>query len=133
MGEIPYDVLIKEASRQMLGKDHPKGRDEWVKVMNFIAWNVDFRTCRAVCWEIARSNNVPLRPQEIEEIADFQTYARAARNLASQEQMAALLSDAAIREVDEFFSNGIRGNELTTPTTPPSSIVLREEGGATGA
>ena len=103
MAEIPYDILIKEASKQMLGKPHPEGRDDWVKVMNFVAWNVDFRTCLEVCYAIARLNNVPLRQREIEEIVDFQTYDRAARELASQEQSAALLSEAAIRDVNEFF------------------------------
>jgi hypothetical protein len=103
MDAISYDVLIKEASRQMLAKDRPEGRDDWVKVVNFIAWNVDFRTCREVCYAIARLNRIPLRDREIEEIVDFQTYDRAARELASQEQSAALLSDAAIRDVKEFF------------------------------
>jgi hypothetical protein len=103
MSEIPYDVLIKEASRQMLAKDHPEGRSDWVKVMNFIAWNVDFRTCREVCYAIARLHNVPLRQREVEEIVDFQTYDRAARELALQEKTSSLLSDAAIRDVNEFF------------------------------
>ena len=103
MTEIAYDALIKEASRQMLGKDQPEGREDWVKVMNFVAWNVDFRTCLQVCHAIARLNNVPLKEREIEEIVDFQTYDRAARQLASQEKTAALLSDAAIRDVHEFF------------------------------
>lgn len=103
MAEIPYDVLLNEASKQMLGKDHPEGREDWVKVMNFIAWNVDFRTCLQVCHAIARLNNVPLKVKEIEEIVDFQTYDRAARELATQERTAALLSDAAIRDVKEFF------------------------------
>ncbi len=103
MGEIPYDVLLSEASKQMLGKDHPEGREDWVKVMNFIAWNVDFRTCLQVCHAIARLNHVPLKSKEIEEIVDFQTYDRAARELAMQERTAALLSDAAIRDVKEFF------------------------------
>lgn len=103
MAEIPYDALVSEASRQMLGKDHPAGREDWVKAMNFIAWNIDFRTCLQVCSSIARLYNVPLKEKEIEEIVDFQTYDRAARELASQEQTAALLSDAAIRDVNEFF------------------------------
>ena len=103
MGEIPYDVLLHEASRQMLGKDHPQEREDWVKVMNFIAWNVDFRTCLQVCHAIVRLNNVPLKEREIEEIVDFQTYDRAARELATREQNAAYLSDAAIRGVNEFF------------------------------
>ncbi|RPH35081.1 hypothetical protein EHM92_06830 [bacterium] len=103
MPEIPYDVLVKEASRQMLAKDRPEGREDWVKVINFIAWNVDFRSCLQVCYTIARLNNVPLRQREIEEIVDFQTYDRAARELALQERTAALLSDAAIRDVNEFF------------------------------
>jgi hypothetical protein len=34
---------------------------------------------------------------------DFQTYDRAARELASQERTAGLLSDVAIRDVNEFF------------------------------
>jgi len=103
MTEIPYDVLLKEASRQMLGKDIPEGREDWVKVMNFIAWNVDFRTCLQVCHAIVRLNNVPLKEKEIQEIVDFQTYDRAARELAMQERNAAFLSDAAIRDVKEFF------------------------------
>ena len=103
MTEIPYDILLKEASKQMLGKECPEGREDWVKVMNFIAWNVDFRTCLQVCHAIARLNNVPLKEREIEEIVDFQTYDRAARELAAQERTAALLSDAAIRDVKEFF------------------------------
>src|SRR5512140_107745 len=103
MAEIPYDVLLKEASKQMLGKERPEGREDWMKVMNFIAWNVDFRTCLQVCHAIARLNNVPLKEKEIEAIVDFQTYDRAARELAMQERTAALLSDAAIRDVKEFF------------------------------
>jgi hypothetical protein len=103
MAEIPYDILLTEASRQMLGKDQPQGREDWVKVMNFIAWNVDFRTCLQVCHAIARLNNIPLKDREIEEIVDFQTYDRAARELAMQERTAAFLSDATIREVNEFF------------------------------
>lgn len=103
MAEIPYDVLLKEASKQMLSKEQPEGREDWVKVMNFIAWNVDFRTCLQVCHAIARLNNVPLKVREIEEIVDFQTYDRAARELAMQERTAALLSDSAIRDVKEFF------------------------------
>ncbi len=103
MGEIPYDLLLHEASKQMLGKDRPDGREDWVRVMNFIAWNVHFRTCLQVCYAIARLNNVPLKSKEIEEIVDFQTYDRAARELAMQERTAALLSDAAIRDVKEFF------------------------------
>lgn len=103
MGEIPYDVLLNEASKQMLGKDHPQEREDWVKVMNFIAWNVDFRTCLQVCHAIVRLNNVPLKEREIEEIVDFQTYDRAARELGMREQNAAILSDAAIRGVNEFF------------------------------
>ena len=106
MAQIPYDVLVLEGSRQMLGKDHPKGRAEWVKVMNFIAWNVDFPACLEVCLEIARLNKVPLRQQEIKDIVEFQTYDRAARELALKEKTAALLSDAAIRAVEEFFGNG---------------------------
>jgi len=103
MSEIPYDTLIKEASRQMLRREYPEGRDDWVKVMNFIAWNVDVRSCLQVCYAIAQMNNVPLKQREIEEIVDFQTYDRAARELASQERTAVLLSDAAIRDVTEFF------------------------------
>lgn len=103
MADIPYDVLLKEASKQMLGKPHPEGREDWMKVMNFIAWNVDFRTCLQVCHAIARLNNVPMKEREIEEIVDFQTYDRAARELALQERTAALLSDAAIRDVKDFF------------------------------
>jgi hypothetical protein len=103
MSEIPYDVLLKEACRQMLAKEQPEGREDWMKVMNFIAWNVDFRSCLQVCHAIARLNNVPLKEKEIEEIVDFQTYDRAARELAMQERTAALLSDAAIRDVKEFF------------------------------
>ncbi len=103
MAEISYDILLDEASRQMLGKERPEGREDWVKVMNFVAWNVDYRTCLQVCHAIARLNNVPLREREIEEIVDFQTYDRAARELASQERTAGLLSDVAIRDVNEFF------------------------------
>lgn len=107
MAEIPYDALLKEASKQMLGKDAPQGREDWVRVMNFIAWNVDFRTCLQVCHAIARLNNVPLKEREIEEIVDFQTYDRAARELAAQEQAAALLSDATIHDVKEFFGGRV--------------------------
>jgi hypothetical protein len=107
MVEIPYDVLLKEASKQMLGKEHPEGREDWMKVMNFVAWNVDFRTCLQVCHAIARLNNVPLKDKEIEAIVDFQTYDRAARELAMQERAAALLSDAAIRDVKEFFGGRV--------------------------
>ncbi len=103
MYEIPYDILLNEASMQMLGKDHPQGREDWVKVMNFIAWNVDFRTCLQVCRAIVRLNEVPLKAREVEDIVDFQTYDRAARELAVQERNAALLSDSAIRDVKEFF------------------------------
>jgi hypothetical protein len=103
MGEISYDTLLEEASRQMLGKDHPEGREDWGRVMNFIAWNVDFRTCLQVCYSIMRLNDVPLEEREVEAIVDFQTYDRAARELAMQERTAALLSDTAIRHVDEFF------------------------------
>ncbi len=103
MAEIPYDALLKEASKQMLAKDAPEGREDWVKVMNFIAWNVDFRTCLQVCHAIARLNNVPLKEREIEEIVDFQTYDRAARELAAQEKAAAFLSEATIRDVKDFF------------------------------
>ena len=103
MAEISYDLLIKEASRQMLRKQEPEGREDWVKVMNFVAWNVDFRSCLQVCQAIARLNDIPLNESEIEEIVHFQTYDRAARELASQEQSAALLSDAAIRDVNDFF------------------------------
>ncbi len=103
MAAISYDLLIKEASRQMLRKQKPEGREDWVKVMNFVAWNVDFRSCLQVCQAIARLNDIPLSGREIEEIVHFQTYDRAARELASQEQSAALLSDAAIRDVNDFF------------------------------
>jgi hypothetical protein len=107
MAEIPYDILLKEAAGQMLGKEQPDGREDWIKVMNFIAWNVDFRTCLQVCHAIARLNNVPLREREIEEIVDFQTYDRAARELAMQERTAALLSEAAIRDVNDFFGGRV--------------------------
>jgi hypothetical protein len=108
MAEIEYDVLIRKASKQMLSKEHPKGRNDWVKVMNFIAWNIDFRDCLQVCLEIARLHKVPLRETEIKDIVDFQTYDRAARELASKEKTAALLSDAAIRAVEEFFGDGFK-------------------------
>ena len=101
MTEIPYDVLLKEACRQMLGKEQPEGREDWAKVMNFVAWNVDFRICREVCYAIARLNNAPLRRREIDEIVDFQAYDRAARDLASREQAAAQRSQAAEHEADE--------------------------------
>jgi hypothetical protein len=104
---MSHDDLLKEASRQMLGKDHPDGRDDWMKVINFVAWNVDFRTSLHVCHTIARLNKVPLREEEIEEIVDFQTYGRAARELASQERTAAFLSDTAIRNVDEYFGGHV--------------------------
>jgi hypothetical protein len=108
MPDIPHDVLIREASHQMLGKQRPRGRDDWVKVMNFVAWNVDFRNCLEVCCEIARLYNAPLKRKEIQDIVDFQTYDRAARELALQEKAAMLLSDAAIREVNEFMGEQSR-------------------------
>jgi hypothetical protein len=131
MAEIRHDVLLREASLQMVGKDHPKERGEWVKVMNFIAWNVDFRCCREVCRTIARLNKAPLRRREIEEIVDFQVYNRSARELALQAKRSVLLSNETIREVDEFFRDGFQ--DLTNPPTPSSSLVLREEGGHGGS
>jgi hypothetical protein len=80
----------------MLGKEQPEGRQEWMKVMNFIAWNVDFRSCMQICSDIARSNHVPLRQREINEIVDFQTYNRATRDLASREQTATHKSEIAV-------------------------------------
>jgi hypothetical protein len=109
MAEFRFEVLIKEASRQMLGKDLPEGREDWVKVMNCIAWNVAFPGCLQVCYEIARLNNVPLKEEEIKEIAEFQTYDKAARELAGKEKTGTLLSDAAIRLVDEFLADGFNG------------------------
>jgi hypothetical protein len=115
-GESSYDRLLGEASRQMLGKEHPEGRDDWVKVMNFVAWNVDFRTCLQVCYEIVQLNNVPLGKEEVQDIVDFQTYDRAARELSVREKTVALLSDGAIREVNEFFNDGFeeKGKQGTT-------------------
>lgn len=93
----------------MLGKERPEGRDDWVKVINFIAWNVEYSTCLPVCQSIASSHNAPLTTAEIEEIVDYQTYNRAARELAAQEKTAGLLSEQAIRDVNEFFGDGFTG------------------------
>jgi hypothetical protein len=108
MPERRYDTLIEDASSMMLGKNHPHGREEWAKVINFIAWNVDFRTCLHVCSSIARSNEAPLTQKEIEDIVDFQTYRRAAHELIRQEQLAWALGDRAIRLADDYLADGFK-------------------------
>jgi hypothetical protein len=103
--ETPHGTLVREASRQMLGKESPKGRREWMKVINFIAWNVEFPGCLDVCYSIAREYKVPLKEDEIKEIVDFQTYDKAVRALAYQEKRTTMLSDSAIRNADKFFGD----------------------------
>jgi hypothetical protein len=109
MPEKEHDTLVHQASRRMLGKDAPDGRPDWVKVMNFIAWNVEFPGCLDVCYSIAREYKVPLKEDEIKEIVDFQTYDKAVRALAYQEKRTTMLSDSAIRNADEFFGDDFPG------------------------
>ncbi len=98
--------------------------------MNFVAWNVDFPSCLHVCFAIAQANNVPLRQEEIKEIVDFQAYERATRELTSQERSAALLSDAAIRDVDEFLHDGSKKKEGMRSASGLRPIVSETEDGS---
>jgi hypothetical protein len=136
MAELPYDAIIKEASTQMLGKEQPESREEWAKIMNFVAWNMDFPDCLHACFAIARSNNVPLLQEEIKEIVDFQAYNRSTRQLTVRQNRAALLGDKAIQEADEYLS---KSEELTVKSgavesacgtsSHPASLLLEQEKG----
>ena len=103
MAEVQLAILIKEASQQMLGKESPDGRQDWMKVMNFVAWNLDFPACLHICHEIVRLHNVPLKEEEIKDIVDFQAYHRETKHLSRRERIAELLGDAAIHDADVYM------------------------------
>ncbi len=127
MGTIRFDIFVKEASRQMLRKEHPEGRADWVKVMNFVAWNSSFFNCEEICLAIVRRNDVPLSEREIREIADFQTYEKATRQLQVQEKAVAMLGDEAMRTVDEFFGDGFERELKLNPAIADAGSREEEE------
>ena len=77
-------MLLRAGAQQMLGKPMPETRHDWVAVMNFLAWNLEFEQCPQACRAIARHFKAPLTENEVDTIVDFQTYDRAMRELVNR-------------------------------------------------
>jgi hypothetical protein len=79
-----HRALLRVGARDMLGKPMPDTRSDWVAVMNYLAWNLEYEHCPQACRAIARHFKAPLTEKEVDTIVDFQTYDRAMRELVNR-------------------------------------------------
>jgi hypothetical protein len=64
--------LVAAAREQMLDGREPESREDWVRIMNFLAFNVHPVAAVPTCRLMAKMYDMPLSEQEIEKIVAFQ-------------------------------------------------------------
>ena len=69
--------LLKAATVEMLDGREPETYQDWVKVMNFFACNVDADCAQVACSLLAKLYSMPIVDSDIEAIVNFQLAQRA--------------------------------------------------------
>lgn len=80
MGFVSPNEMMQHARDAMLDGREPSTQDDWVLVMNYIAYNIQPSVAEQVCLLMAMIYNVPLSREWIIEIAVHQSRARQAFN-----------------------------------------------------
>jgi hypothetical protein len=72
MDLVSPNEMIEAASEQMLDGRRPEGHDDWILVMNFVAFNVDAAAADPACQLVAKIYSAPVSEAEVSEIVAFQ-------------------------------------------------------------
>lgn len=73
---VSPDQVMQAAKDQMLNGQEPKSHVDWVKVINFVAFNMDAILASSICRVMKTLYDIPLTDDEIEEIVEFQNERR---------------------------------------------------------
>jgi hypothetical protein len=71
-GLVSPDEMIEAAKKDMLDGREPASIDDWARVMNYCAFNVQSEVASSACKLIARIYNMPLTDDLVENIVQFQ-------------------------------------------------------------
>lgn len=69
---ISPNEMLAEAKLQMLGGKEPISREDWYKVMNFVAVNVHESCAVECCKLIGVLYDIPMTGDEIQSVVEFQ-------------------------------------------------------------
>lgn len=69
---VSPDEILQAAKDQMLDCREPTTVEDWVQVMNFVAYNVSSGVEKEVCRLFVLMYDIPLSEKFVEEIAEFQ-------------------------------------------------------------
>lgn len=69
---ITPNEMIHEASEHMLDGRTPQSRDDWMLVINFVAFNVPEEMAMPSCLLLAVLFEMPVTEEDVEEIVQFQ-------------------------------------------------------------
>jgi len=64
--------LLEAAKRHVLNGTDPKSKEDWQRVMNFMAFNVHESVALSACRLLASIYDMPLTESEVKQIVEFQ-------------------------------------------------------------
>jgi hypothetical protein len=76
---ISPDYLLQEMSKLMLDGRKPESEDDWIRVVNGIAFNVEASVAGAACQLMRKIYDMPLSEENVDAIVAFQLLERAKR------------------------------------------------------
>jgi hypothetical protein len=72
MNMVSPNQMIAEAKKQMLDGNEPTCTTDWMKIVNFVAFNTGAGVEKEVCFILKTLYDIPLSRKEIAEIVEFQ-------------------------------------------------------------
>lgn len=76
---VSPETMLFAAKEQMLNGNDPVTEADWVKVMNFIAFNIHPEVCVSACLIFKIIYDVPIDREHVVAIAEFQNESKAGR------------------------------------------------------
>lgn len=73
---VSPDQVMQAAKDHMLNGREPASNDDWAKVVNFIAFNMDAALADTICKVMKSLYDIPLSDDEISDIVEFQNRGR---------------------------------------------------------
>jgi len=73
---VSPDQVMQAAKEQMLNGQEPQSHVDWVKIINFVAFNMDASLADSICKVMKTLYDIPLTDEEISDIVEFQSERR---------------------------------------------------------